>query len=108
MERTIAPSDLRELIAQAAPIALLDVRRAEDRAKEPTAIPGADWRDPLAIETWSADLDPNREVVLYCVRGGSVSNSVLDALRAQGLTARYIEGGLEGWKAAGGATESQA
>jgi len=36
------------------------------------------------------------------VRGGSVSNSVLDALRAQGLQARYIEGGLEGWKAAGG------
>ena len=108
MERTIAPTDLRDLIAQGAPIALLDVRRADDRAKDPAAIPGADWRDPIAIETWGADLDPNREIVLYCVRGGSVSNSVLDAMRAQGLSARYIEDGLEGWKAAGGVTESRA
>lgn len=107
MEPTIAPSDLRDLIAQGAPMALLDVRRADDRAKEPAAIPGADWRDPLAIDLWSSDLDPNLEIVLYCVRGGSVSNSVLDSLRAKGLKARYIEGGLEGWKAAGGATETR-
>ena len=108
MERTIAPTDLQALIARGAPIALLDVRRAEDRAKDPAAIPGATWHDPAALASWSPDLGPDREIVLYCVRGGSVSNSVLDALRAQGLDARYIEGGLEGWKAAGGATESQA
>ena len=108
MERTIAPTDLRDLIARGAPIALLDVRRAEDRAKDPAAIPGATWHDPAALASWSPDLGPDREIIVYCVRGGSVSNSVLDALRAQGLTARYIEGGLEGWKAAGGATESQA
>ena len=102
MERTIAPTDLQALIAQGAPIALLDVRRAEDRAKDPAAIPGATWHDPAALASWSTELGADREIVLYCVRGGSVSNSVLDALRAQGLSARYIEGGLEGWKAAGG------
>ena len=46
----------------------------------------------------------DRDVVIYCVRGGSVSNSVLDRLQAAGIRARYIEGGLEGWKAAGGQT----
>ena len=106
MERTIAPTELRDLIARGAPIALLDVRRAEDRAKDPAVIPGATWNDPTALASWAPelgpDLGPDREIVLYCVRGGSVSNSVLDALRAQGLQARYIEGGLEGWKAAGG------
>jgi len=106
MERTITPTEFRALIDQGASIALLDVRRADDRAKEPAAIPGADWHDPLDIQTWSADLDPDREIVLYCVRGGSVSNSVLDTLRAQGLKARYIEGGMEGWKAAGGVLEA--
>jgi rhodanese-related sulfurtransferase len=70
---------------------------------EPAVIPGASWRDPLAIAAWSADLAPDRDIVLYCVRGGSVSNSVVDALLAQGLKARYIEGGLDAWKAAGGA-----
>ncbi len=108
MERTITPTDLGDLIGQGAPIALLDVRRAEDRAKDPAAIPGATWHDPATLASWAPELGPDREIVLYCVRGGSVSNSVLDALRAQGLSARYLEGGLEGWQAAGGATESQA
>ena len=40
----------------------------------------------------------DRDIGLYGVRGGTVSNSVVDALRARGLKARFIEG----WKAAGG------
>jgi len=44
----------------------------------------------------------DRDVVIYCVRGGSVSNGVLDRLQAAGVKARYIEGGIEGWKTAGG------
>ena len=36
-----------------------------------------------------------------------MSNSVLDTLLAQGLKARYIDGGLEGWEAAGGALVPQ-
>jgi rhodanese-related sulfurtransferase len=39
------------------------------------------------------------------VRGGSVSNGVVDALHAEGLNACFIEGGIEGWKAAGGKVE---
>jgi hypothetical protein len=31
-----------------------------------------------------------------------VSNSVVDRLQAEGIQARYVEGGIEGWKAAGG------
>ena len=111
MERTITPDALKSMLAgEATPAALpvlLDVRRADDRAKEPAAIPGAVWHDPTAFEAWTSDLDPSREIVLYCVRGGSVSNSVLGALLAQGLKARYIGGGLEGWKAAGGAVTGQ-
>jgi len=36
------------------------------------------------------------------VRGGGVSNSVLDRLIADGINARYIEGGVEAYKEAGG------
>jgi rhodanese-related sulfurtransferase len=31
-----------------------------------------------------------------------VSNSVIDRLHAEGIKARYIEGGIEAYKAAGG------
>jgi rhodanese-related sulfurtransferase len=107
MERTITPDALKTLLVGEAPPTLLDVRRVDDRAKEPAAMPGATWHDPAAIAAWAPALDPDQDIVLYCVRGGSVSNSVLDALLAQGLKARYIDGGLEGWKAAGGAMETQ-
>jgi len=40
--------------------------------------------------------------VVYCVRGGEVSNSVVDRLHAAGVKARFIEGGIEAYKAAGG------
>ena len=36
------------------------------------------------------------------MRGGAVSNSVVDRLQAAGVKARYIEGGIEAYKAAGG------
>jgi len=107
MECTTDPTILRGLTAQGAPIALIEVRRAEDRVQDPAAIPGSTWHDPAALASWSPDHGPDLEIVLHCVHGGSVSNSVLDALRAQGLSASYIGGGLEGWKAAGQTTESQ-
>lgn len=104
MERTITPNELQALLAAGASIELLDVRRDDDREKEPTGIPDARWLNPTAVEDWSNDLESGSEIVLYCVRGGSVSNAVVDTLQAKGLKARFIEGGLEAWKAAGGTT----
>ena len=107
MDRTITPQDLKIALAEGAGPVLLDVRRTEDRTKAPVGIPGATWKDPAALADWGPGLDSGHEVVLYCVRGGSVSNAALDDLLARGLRARYIEGGLEAWQAAGGATEPQ-
>ncbi|MHB1290793.1 MAG: rhodanese-like domain-containing protein [Sulfuricella sp.] len=103
MERTISPNDLKEL-RDSSPFALLDVRRKSDLDASREKILGATWCDPEALEEWADKIPKNREVVLYCVRGGSVSNAVVDALQAKGVRARFIKGGLEGWKAAGGDT----
>ncbi len=97
MERTIKPQDLK-----LAGKHLIDVRRCADRDASTEQIPGAAWHDPEKIAEWAGTLPKDKEIVLYCVRGGSVSNSVVDALQAKGLNARFIEGGIEGWKAAGG------
>jgi len=99
MDRTIKPETLK---AEMAGKYLLDVRRAEDRNASAEQLAGANWKDPTQIADWADRLPRDQDIVLYCVRGGSVSNSVVDALQAKGLKARFIEGGIEGWKAAGG------
>ena len=102
MKRTIAPVELKKLLGTGNPVTLIDVRRKQDYDGDPEMIPGAVWRDPGQVDHWSADIDQNREVIIYCVRGGSVSNAVLDHLHSKNLKARYIEGGITAWKDAVG------
>ncbi|MBI4742762.1 MAG: sulfurtransferase [Betaproteobacteria bacterium] len=99
MERIIKPETLK---AELATRHLIDVRRAADRDASPEQLPGATWHDPEKLAEWADGLPRDKNIVLYCVRGGSVSNGVVDALQAKGLRASFIEGGIEGWKAAGG------
>lgn len=99
MERTIKPEDFTAI---ASTVMVLDVRRKEDRDASSEAIDGAIWKDPTQIEQWVGAVPREHPVILYCVRGGSVSNSVVDRLLADGVQTRFIIGGIEGWKAAGG------
>ncbi len=99
MDRTIKPNTLKtELLGKM----ILDVRRIADRDAAPGHLPGAQWKNPEQLAEWADSLPKDQDIVIYCARGGSVSNSVVDALQAKGLKARFIEGGIEGWKAAGG------
>ena len=80
---------------------MLDVRRAGVFESATAMIPGARWRDPGAVSTWATELPKDREVVVYCVYGHEVGRTTAMRLRAAGLKARYLEGGIDGWKAAG-------
>jgi rhodanese-related sulfurtransferase len=101
MDRTITP---RELQAQLDFVDILDIRRPHDYELSAEIIPGSRWLDPDRVATWLSDLRRDRDIVVYCVHGHSVSNSVVDRLREAGIPARYLEGGIEDWKAAGGET----
>jgi rhodanese-related sulfurtransferase len=103
MSRTITPNDLKPLVEKKA-VTVLDVRRQNDYDADKVKLPGAEWRNPEQLADWSATLTKERDIVIYCARGGSVSNAVLDTLLGKGFKARFIEGGIEGWKGAGGAT----
>ena len=46
--------------------------------------------------------DGDRPVVCYCVRGHEVSQGACEELRRLGIDARYLEGGIDGWKATRG------
>lgn len=106
MNRTITPNDLKPLVEKQS-VTVLDVRRANDFDADKVKLPGAQWKNPEQMAEWSKNLPKDKEVVIYCARGGSVSNSVLDHLLGQGFKARFIEGGIEAWKAAGGTTSEK-
>ena len=86
---------------------LLDVRRAGVFEQTATVIPGARWRDPAAVVAWAAELPADREVVVYCVYGHEVSRATALRLRAAGLHARYLRGGIDGWQASGRALQDK-
>lgn len=102
MNDTITAVELQSRLAKNDPIVLIDVRRKSDVTADPALIPGAVWRDPESVSSWAGTVSPEQEVVIYCVRGGSVSKATLETLRTAGLNATYVEGGLAAWKDNGG------
>jgi Fe-Mn family superoxide dismutase len=80
---------------------VVDVRRAGVFEAAATVIPGSSWRDPSAVDTWAAELPVDREVLVYCVYGHEVGRSTAMRLRAAGIQARYLRGGIDGWQTAG-------
>lgn len=100
MADTLTPQELKTLLG-ASDVTLLDVRRRGDRESGPAGIPGAVWKDPEHVDEWSSELPKDKPVVIYCVRGGSVSASVHAALKSKDFEVRFVEGGLAAWDAPG-------
>lgn len=82
-------------------VVLLDVRRSAIFEQSQAVIPGAEWHDPGAVGDWAAALPAGREVVVYCVYGHEVGRATALRLRAAGIAARYLRGGIDAWKTAG-------
>lgn len=80
---------------------LLDVRRAGVYAASPRCIAGASWRDPAQVAQWAAELPAGREVIVYCVYGHEVGRATALRLRAAGVNAHFLSGGIDAWQAAG-------
>lgn len=86
----------------------IDVRRAGVFNAATTTLPNAPWRDPVAIDVWADELPTDEEVVVYCVYGHEVSRSTALRLRAAGIKARFLRGGIDGWIAAGQPVQAKA
>jgi Fe-Mn family superoxide dismutase len=80
---------------------VLDVRRAGMFEKADALIPGARWQDPAKVEAWARDVPRDKEIVVYCIYGHEVGRATVLRLRAQGVKARFLRGGIDAWKAAG-------
>ena len=80
--------------------ALFDVRRSAVFEQSKQILPGAQWRDPAMVTQWASELPPDSEVVVYCVYGHEVGRSTALRLRAQGINARFLKGGIDEWQKA--------
>lgn len=88
-------------LADADDVMLFDVRRAGVYAQAPNVIPGAQWRDPADVSQWVCALPASSRVLAYCVHGHEVSQAVVLRLRAAGVRASYLAGGIDAWAGAG-------
>lgn len=80
---------------------LVDVRRTEDFAIAVDMVDGATWRDPANVDQWSAEFESTRPLLVYCMKGLDIGRSTALSLRARGFDVRYLDGGIEAWRAAG-------
>ena len=85
----------------AAPL-VIDVRKNERFREAPDLVRGALRRDPLRVADWAKTLPASASAVVYCVHGHEVSQGAASQLRAQGIDACYLAGGIEAWREAGG------
>lgn len=95
--RIIDVPQLKGMMQAQGSVTLLDVRRKADHEAAPGMIPGAVWQDPEQIAQWADEVAKNTPTVIYCARGGSVSQTVSNALQERGLAVAYLDGGLKAW-----------
>lgn len=106
MDAGITPQDLTVLRQQAPPPLIIDVRREPVFRSAPDRIAGAMRQDPATIGHWAGTIPNDAPVIVYCVHGHEVSQKAAQALRDLGLNAQFLEGGIEAWRATGGALEA--
>ena len=87
--------------AEATGAVFLDVRRDAVYQAAPTQIEGAQWHDPAKVSDWAPTLPKDQAYVVCCIYGHEVGRSTAMRMRAAGLNARYLSGGIDGWQAAG-------
>ena len=101
---SLAPQDLIDLVASGRSPAVVDVRKLPAYQASDIVIATAVWRDPVSVHEWLGTLNDDRGVVVYCIHGHQMSQSVAALLRTNGLPARYLVGGIDGFVEAGGPT----
>jgi rhodanese-related sulfurtransferase len=92
---SIDTRSLHSLLGSARAPLVLDVRREPAFAADARMVAGA-----LRFADLAAATLPSRPLVAYCVHGHEVSQEAAAQLRKRGFDARYLEGGIEAWKAA--------
>ena len=103
-ERVISHADMKKVLERADGAVILDLRRNADYDKDSVTMPTARRFDPDKIAEWSSGLPKDKEILLFCAHGRSLSEASLNHLTKNGYKARLVAGGFDSWKDAGGVT----
>jgi rhodanese-related sulfurtransferase len=90
----ISGAELKRRLDRGVAPAILDVREAWEH--ELCALPGARLIPLDELGARAGELDPAREVVVYC-HHGQRSAAAVQWLRRQGIPAVNLEGGIDAW-----------
>jgi rhodanese-related sulfurtransferase len=93
----VTPQELKALLDSDRQPVLFDVRRKGDFEAARNKIHGAAWLDPEEVDAWSPEIPQDRPVVVYCVKGGSVSQSIADRLQQRHVDVKFLQGGIKAW-----------
>lgn len=88
MSRSITAQDVKKLMDGKTSFTLLDLRRRADFDADASMVAGARWLDHEHIAEWSGELPCDREIVLYCAHGRSLSNDALYAWCREAVNSR--------------------
>ena len=99
---SISFGEAQSAIREGQPALVIDVRRQPTFQGAAEMIQGALRRDPERVADWAGELPRASHAIVYCARGHEVSQGVVKALLERGIAARYLQGGIEGWKAEAG------
>ncbi len=101
-EEQISVAELRQMMENEkdAPL-VIDIRHDDDRERYTSRIAGTDWRNSFKVAEWVVELPKDKLVVVYCMYGFWVSQKVAEELRAEGIDARSLKGGVTAWRAMG-------
>lgn len=98
---SIEPAALQGLLGTDRWPVVLDVRRTPTFLAASTMLPASRRVAPEEIAAMAASLPRTRPVVCYCVYGHEVGREAVAGLRAQGVDAVLLEGGIDAWGRAG-------
>jgi rhodanese-related sulfurtransferase len=98
---SISAKDFWNAIATQTAPQIIDVRKGDAYEQSPHLLPGALWQDAGKTRQWENDFDRTRPIVVACKAGHEMSQTTVAQLRADGIDARLLEGGYEGWAKAG-------
>ena len=93
----ITPDALLPQLTRPDAPALLDVRTEEDARADPSRLPGAHRLTLAEVEVGAG---PDGPSVVYCQKGGKISQLAAAMLRDRGIPAQTLIGGHLAWQAA--------
>ena len=98
---SIDPDDLAARFGKPKPPLVFDVRKRVAFDQDRETIPSAAWRDYQTADVWGLEIPHGAEVVVYCVHGHEVSQEARTRLASIGVRAKFLTGGIEGYRAKG-------